>query len=248
MTDEVLPVRLEVHIADEEPVRSFVAGVSEAAGMFAALGEDETAALPDAALLGIARLRGALAEIGREPAPLPPEPCRTCKGSGWVCESHRDKPWGGMCCGRPSPEWRPGEPCTVVLCGHGACHCGGAGEPCPAGDCTESGRNREPCSLDYPVTREQALGWARQAEWRLRSYYKYEFTFEAYCTVAYPDDPEMHVVEARAVVSGSDGDIYRFSADTEDPVTWESLHYLRTPDLVIRENGETLIEIAGTDA
>lgn len=22
--------------------------------------------------------------------------CRTCDGTGWVCENHRDKPWNGV--------------------------------------------------------------------------------------------------------------------------------------------------------
>jgi len=40
--------------------------------------------------------------------------CRICKGAGWVCEDHMDKPWSGA---SDDPE---------------ACHCGGAGDPCPA--------------------------------------------------------------------------------------------------------------------
>lgn len=104
----------------------------------------------------------------------------------------------------------------------------------------------EPCSVDYPVTGEQALGWARQAQWGLRSYFKFTFTFEAYCTVAYPDDPEAHEVEAFAEVSGQPEDFYRFSAGP-DPLTWDQLCYVRTPDLVISEGGRELIRIDGGD-
>lgn len=43
-----------------------------------------------------------------------------------------------------------------------------------------------------PITAEQALAWAKSVQWFFRSYYKYTFTFEARCTVAYPDDPEAH--------------------------------------------------------
>ncbi len=73
--------------------------------------------------------------------------CMTCDDSGWVCELHIRRSWGGMCCEEPRRArllgclhrvlpyrgpfrlaWR-----IRVLCGHGACHCGGAGDPC--GDC-----------------------------------------------------------------------------------------------------------------
>jgi hypothetical protein len=29
--------------------------------------------------------------------------CQTCKGEGWVCEAHQDRPWydGQTCCGEP---------------------------------------------------------------------------------------------------------------------------------------------------
>jgi hypothetical protein len=41
------------------------------------------------------------------------EPCKNCNGMEWVCEGHLDQPWGGL---SDSAE---------------ACHCGGAGAPCP---------------------------------------------------------------------------------------------------------------------
>lgn len=41
--------------------------------------------------------------------------CRRCQDGRWVCEDHRDLPWDGTS-DHPS-----------------ACHCGGAGAPCP--DC-----------------------------------------------------------------------------------------------------------------
>src|SRR5262252_4756539 len=40
--------------------------------------------------------------------------CQLCGGARWVCEDHTDKPWGDAS-DRPD-----------------ACHCGGAGLPCPA--------------------------------------------------------------------------------------------------------------------
>jgi hypothetical protein len=40
--------------------------------------------------------------------------CNICRGGRWVCEDHPDKPWDGA---SDAPE---------------ACHCGGAGAPCPA--------------------------------------------------------------------------------------------------------------------
>ena len=40
--------------------------------------------------------------------------CAICKGARWVCEDHIDKPWSGA---SDAPD---------------ACHCGGAGAPCPA--------------------------------------------------------------------------------------------------------------------
>jgi hypothetical protein len=40
--------------------------------------------------------------------------CTVCKDARWVCEDHPDKPWDGA---SDVPE---------------ACHCGGAGAPCPA--------------------------------------------------------------------------------------------------------------------
>ena len=38
--------------------------------------------------------------------------CKNCDETGWVCEEHTDKPWGGM---------------SVRA---DACNCGGAGQPC----------------------------------------------------------------------------------------------------------------------
>ena len=40
--------------------------------------------------------------------------CPNCNGCEWVCEFHPDKPWGDQ----PNS-------------GPNACHCGGAGKPCP---------------------------------------------------------------------------------------------------------------------
>ncbi len=96
------------------------------------------------------------------------------------------------------------------------------------------------CDLDYPVTAEQALAWAQQAQWFFRGYYKYEFTFEAYCTVAYPDDPEAHEVKATAEVYGETGsDIYRFPVSS-GPMTWDELRALGTPGLLICDGDKEL--------
>lgn len=58
----------EVRLADEEPFRGLLAGVSEAAEMFAALTIAERDALPGAALDGIARLCGAITDFTGETA------------------------------------------------------------------------------------------------------------------------------------------------------------------------------------
>lgn len=48
--------------------------------------------------------------------------CVTCAGSGWVCENHHLRPWGGHCCDFHHD--------NSGVCEHGACGCG-AGDPCP---------------------------------------------------------------------------------------------------------------------
>ena len=48
---------------------------------------------------------------------MSPAACTRCEGSGWVCESHPDKPWEGT----------------------SACPCGAAGMPCPACNAPEEG-------------------------------------------------------------------------------------------------------------
>jgi hypothetical protein len=54
----------------------------------------------------------------------PPKPiCKTCNDSQWVCESHPTKPWG-----------------DALNAGPNACHCGGAGKPCP--ECNELSKER----------------------------------------------------------------------------------------------------------
>ena len=50
--------------------------------------------------------------------------CRVCGNARWVCEDHKDKPWGG------------------ASHREDACHCGGAGMPCPA--CNLSDREHRP--------------------------------------------------------------------------------------------------------
>ena len=72
--------------------------------------------------------------------------CARCNGERWVCESHHGRPWGDMCCDGPRraavlhwlhrflPYRGPLRLAWSirVLCAHGACHCGGAGDPCPS--------------------------------------------------------------------------------------------------------------------
>lgn len=78
--------------------------------------------------------------------------CPACGGSGWTCESHPRRPWGGMCCDPPRRAALTGFLHRVlpyrgplklawrirVLCAHGACHCGAPGDACrscnPSGD------------------------------------------------------------------------------------------------------------------
>lgn len=52
--------------------------------------------------------------------------CSNCNDTGHVCENHPTLPWGGMCC---NP--RVADLVSEHRCRHGACHCGGAGMPCP---------------------------------------------------------------------------------------------------------------------
>ena len=79
---------------------------------------------------------------------MPHESCKTCNDSRWVCEGHQHRPWGDLCCDeRPDGllrrlwfrfGWRVVPQAVILrmpnperLCSHGACHCGGAGDPCP---------------------------------------------------------------------------------------------------------------------
>ena len=49
-----------------------------------------------------------------------PVKCQTCEGTGFVCENHRDRPWGGLSehradaclcgCGWPCPNCNHGDP------------------------------------------------------------------------------------------------------------------------------------------
>jgi len=50
--------------------------------------------------------------------------CKACGGTGWVCEDHETKPWEG------------------ASTSDDACHCGGAGAPCPV--CNPSDRDNPP--------------------------------------------------------------------------------------------------------
>lgn len=104
----------------------------------------------------------------------------------------------------------------------------------------------EACSLDYPVTAVQALAWARQAQWFFKSYYKYSFVFEAWCTVAYPDDPVAHEVTALLEPQNEDAsDIYRFQV--QNPMTWDEIAYAGTPELWIRDGETELIRVSGDE-
>lgn len=39
--------------------------------------------------------------------------CRNCDGTGWVCEGHPDKPWGGASKHAGACECGAGAPCRV---------------------------------------------------------------------------------------------------------------------------------------
>ena len=65
--------------------------------------------------------------------------CRVCGGTGWVCEDHETKPWGD------------------VSTSDDACHCGGAGAPCPV--CNPSDRDNPPKMPDGYKTILDKDGW-----------------------------------------------------------------------------------------
>ena len=68
--------------------------------------------------------------------------CAVCGGALWVCEDHVDKPWGGAT-NRAD-----------------ACHCGGAGAPCPA--CNPSDREHPPKMPGGDKTILDKDGWRHQ--------------------------------------------------------------------------------------
>ncbi|MGC2779994.1 MAG: hypothetical protein WA418_30580 [Bradyrhizobium sp.] len=60
--------------------------------------------------------------------------CLRCDGTGWVCESHPDRPWEGSA---------------------RACACGAPGEPCPVCNCAdEETVPRLPEGLEADVVRD----------------------------------------------------------------------------------------------
>ena len=52
--------------------------------------------------------------------------CRNCEGTGWVCENHRDVPWGGHLASEQSCECGAGAPCPVC---NAQMACAGYSEP-----------------------------------------------------------------------------------------------------------------------
>lgn len=96
------------------------------------------------------------------------------------------------------------------------------------------------CSLTFPVSAEMALEWAKSAQWFFASYYKFGFTFEAYCTVAFSDDLVAHQAKAIAITGGDAGDIYKFNV-TSGPMDWDELSQVGTPDLSIRDGEVELV-------
>ena len=54
--------------------------------------------------------------------PSTPPFCGSCRDTGYVCETHPDRWWGGLCCNTAALHG--------LTCEHGACGCG-AGMPCP---------------------------------------------------------------------------------------------------------------------
>lgn len=144
--------------------------------------------------------------------------------------------------GDPVAYWLdpPPSPCDVDKAVHAhraEAHPGDAAEP-------EAGPGTW---LPYPPGEDQALAFARKAPWRFDGYYKYRFTFTASGVLVAPDAYEgPRRFTATATVSGQPGDFYRFSCQAGTPETWDSLRYVRTPDLVITDTGGTeLIRIDG---
>ncbi|MEO8596430.1 MAG: hypothetical protein ABI759_24135, partial [Candidatus Solibacter sp.] len=64
---------------------------------------------------------------------------KACGGTGWVCEDHDNKPWGD------------------ASTSDDACHCGGAGMPCPM--CNPSDPDNPPKMPDGYRTIFDKDGW-----------------------------------------------------------------------------------------
>ena len=84
------------------------------------------------------------------------------------------------------------------------------------------------------------LDWAKGAEWRFASYYKYTFTFTAAggLLILAPGQAEGGPFTATATCGGDSGDIYRWHV--ADPMTWDDIREGGEPDLTIRTDGGVL--------
>ena len=88
------------------------------------------------------------------------------------------------------------------------------------------------------------LDWAKGAEWKFSSYYKYRFAFRAAgeLLITAPDQAERMPFTAIASTGGDAGDIYRFAVTDPaiDPMTWDDICGGGETDLTIRTEGGVL--------
>lgn len=84
------------------------------------------------------------------------------------------------------------------------------------------------------------LGWAKRAEWKFSSYYKYDFTFTASgeLLIMASDQAEKVPFAATATAGGDASDIYRWQV--ADPMTWEEICEPGEPALTVRSEGGVL--------
>ena len=84
------------------------------------------------------------------------------------------------------------------------------------------------------------MDWAKDAEWKFSSYYKYTFTFTASgeLLITAPDQAERVPFTATSTAGGDSGDIYRWHV--ADPMTWDEIRGGGEADFTIRSEGGVL--------
>lgn len=92
------------------------------------------------------------------------------------------------------------------------------------------------CDLSHPVSGEQALDWAKTADWFFGSYYKFSFTFEATVYVAFPDDLEAHEAHASVTIGGDSSEIYKLRVEPHEPLEWDTFAWRGSMLLIIRDS------------